>query len=365
MSLRRRDTPNDSSALHAARRLAQPERNVWRRAACVFHAQAVAFDALDAVAGVAKLKDVAGHAFDGKVLVHRADDDRLRLQYDFVISRVGDGAAGHQRGKPCAAPRAQLAVHRIAMQVGRARALAGGEALGQHAHHGVEIRARQRPIRPRATHQIVQRILAPLLARHFGDDLLRQHVERLRRQDQYVQQRRAFDQVVAGGGEQQRLRRAADAVAGAPGALQKSGDGSRRAELADQIHIADIDAQLQRRGGHQHRQFAALEPLFRVQPQLLGQAAVMRGDGFLAQPVGQMPCRAFGHPPRVDEHQRRAMRLHPRGDLVVHQLPAVVGHHRFQRHRRHDDGQIARAVVAHVDDGAGEVLSLRVGERAG
>jgi hypothetical protein len=96
-----------------------------------------------------------------------------------------------------------------------------------------------------------------------------------------VEQGGAFDQVVAGGGEQAPLGRAADLVSGAADPLQKAVDGARRADLAHQVDIADIDAQLQRGGGDQHLQFAALEPLLGVQAQLLGQAAVVGGHGVL------------------------------------------------------------------------------------
>ncbi len=43
--------------------------------------------------------------------------------------------------------------------------------------------------------------------------------------------------------------------------LQERGDALRRRQLADEIHVADVDAQLQRCGRDQHLQFAALEAL--------------------------------------------------------------------------------------------------------
>lgn len=325
----------------------------------VLHAQPVALDALDAVAGVAELEDVAGHALDREILVHRAHDDRLRLQHHLVVGGVGDGPAGGQRGEPRAAPRAQLAVHRVAMDVGRARALPRGEALGQHAHHRVEFAAGELAVGMRAAHQRVQRVLVPLAAGHLGHDLLGQHVERLRRHHQCVQfaaahaveQGGAFDQVVAGGREQPRLRRAVDAVAGTAGALQERGDRARRAELADQVDLADVDAQLQRGGGHQHLELAALQSLLGVQSQLLRQAAVVRRHVFLAQSLGQVPSGALGHPPGVDEDQGGAVRAHQLGEAVVDQLPGVVGHHRVERDGRNFDGEVAGAGVACVYDG--------------
>ena len=342
----------------APRRLAQPERDARRRAVRVLHPQAVALDALDAVAGVAELEDVAGHAFDREILVDRAHDDRLRFQHHLVVGGVGNGPAGGQRGESGVAAGSQLPIHRVAVDVRGTRAAAGGETLGQHAHHRIEIGARELAVGMRAAHQRVQRVLIPLGAGDLGDDLLGQHVERLRRHDQRVQfaaahaieQGGAFDQVVTRRRKQPCLRRAVDAVTGTAGALQERGDRARRAELADQVDLADVDAQLQRRGCHQHRQLAALESLLGIQPLLFRQTAVMRRHGFLAQPLGQMPRGALGHAPRVDEHQRGAMRLHQLGETVVDQLPAVVRHHRFQRHRWHFDREVTRAGVACINN---------------
>src|SRR5438128_12131340 len=58
----------------ATGRLAQPERNRRRLPMCILHAYASGFDAQDAVRGIAQLENVAGQAFDGEVLVDRADE---------------------------------------------------------------------------------------------------------------------------------------------------------------------------------------------------------------------------------------------------------------------------------------------------
>ena len=72
--------------------------------------------------------------------------------------------------------------------------------------------------------------------------------------------------------------------------------------------MADVDAELERRGGHERLQRAGLQPVLGVEPRLLRQAAVMRGDLVLAEPLAQVPRHALGHPPRVDEDQRRLVR---------------------------------------------------------
>ena len=159
----------------------------------------------------------------------------------------------------------------------------------------VEVLARQCRVRPGAAHQREQLVLAVLAAGDLGDDLLRQHVERRGRHAQRiefaaahaVEQGGAFDQFVARLRKQARLRRAADGVAGAAGALQEGRDRARRAELADQVHVADVEPEFQRRGRHQHLQVAPLEPLFRVQPGFAREAAVVRRHGVPAQQFAQ------------------------------------------------------------------------------
>jgi hypothetical protein len=59
----------------ARRRFTEPERNARRLALGILDAHAARFDAQDAIRGVAELKDVAGQALDGEVLVERADEN--------------------------------------------------------------------------------------------------------------------------------------------------------------------------------------------------------------------------------------------------------------------------------------------------
>ena len=62
---------------------------------------------------------------------------------------------------------------------------------------------------------------------------------------------------------------------------------------------------------------------------------------------------ALGHAARVDEDQRGAVRRDQLGQPVVDLLPDLARHHRFERRRRHLEGEVARAAVAGVDDRAG------------
>ncbi len=346
--------------VRAPRRFAEPERHARRHAFRVLDAHRAALDAQDPVRGVAELEHVAGQAFDRPVLVHRADDLRLRFEHHRVIGVVGNRAAGrHGRERRAALP-AQHAVHRIAMQMRRAPPAPCVEAVGQHARDVDVLVARQLAKRRRTLEQREQLVLAPFLHRHLGGDLLRQHVERLARHADAVElaardaveQRGAVAQLVARQRKEPALRRAAHRMARAADALQERGDRAGAAELAHQIDIADVDAELERCGRDERTQLAALQALLGVEPVLARQAAVVRGDVLFADALGQVARGALGEPPRVDEDQRRAVLAHQRREAVVDLQPDLARHHCFQRRRRQLDREVALSHVAGVDDRA-------------
>jgi hypothetical protein len=126
----------------ASRRFAKPERNARWCALRIFHAKTVALDALDAIARVAELENVARHALDGEIFIHGADDGGLRFQYDEVIGRIRNGAAGCHGGKSRAASRTQFMVHGVAMHICAACPASCREAIGEHAHNRIELLAR-------------------------------------------------------------------------------------------------------------------------------------------------------------------------------------------------------------------------------
>ncbi len=334
----------------------------------ILHAHHAALDADDFVGAVAELEDVAGQALDREILVHRADKMVLGLELHAIIGVVGDRAAIGDGGQPCAAPAAQQMIDAVVMQQRAAPAAPRREAFAQHRDQRVEIGARQRAVRPGAAQQGVKLILRPVLCRDFRDDLLGENIERLMGNLQpvellaahAVEQRRAFDEIVAREREQTALGRAVDGVARAPDALQEGRDRTRRAKLADQLDIADIDAKLQRGGRDERFQLAALEALFGIQALILGEAAVMRGHRVLAQPLGELARRAFRHAPRVDEDQRRLVVAREFGEPVVDRAPDLVRHHRFQRGGRDFQRQIARAMMAAIDNAA---VAARIGRR--
>ena len=101
------------------------------------------FDAPDAPGLVAEEKDVAGQALDSEVLVDLTDEGAGRILDHVIVSEVGDGAAGRYRCQTSAASGADHIVDAVAVQISRATAAAGGDALAQHLEDLVEILAGQ------------------------------------------------------------------------------------------------------------------------------------------------------------------------------------------------------------------------------
>ena len=236
----------------------------------------------------------------------------------------------------------------------------GGESVRGHLHDGVEVFARQIAIGPGAAHDREQLVLGIVAARGLGDDLLRQDVERRVVHDDAIelaaahraQERRAFDEVIARDREDAAFRQSRDRVAGTADALQQRGDAMRRADLADQIDVADVDAQLQRRRGHERLQLAGLEARLGVEALLFGETAVMRGDRVLAEALAEMMRDPLGHLARVHEHERGAVLLDQLDEPIVVIAPDLVRHHRVERRSRRLQREIHGPAMAFVDDRA-------------
>ena len=147
----------------------------------------------------------------------------FRLQQHLIIGVVGNGASGGQRGQPRAAPAAQNAVDGIVVDQRTAPPTPRAETVGQHIDHGGEILPGQLAVRRGAPHQREQFVVAPLACGDFGDDLLRQHVERAIGNGKAVElaaadavdKRGAFHEFITRQRKQPPFRRAADGMAGA------------------------------------------------------------------------------------------------------------------------------------------------------
>ena len=142
----------------------------------------------------------------------------------------------------------------VAVQVRGALAAPGRESAGEHGQELSPSLASQVAVGPGPAHDREQRVLAPVLGRDHRDDLLREDVERMSRHAQpielaashRVEDRGALDQFVPRERKQPSFRRTVHRVPGAPCPLQEGRNRAGRAELTDEIDLADVDAELQR-----------------------------------------------------------------------------------------------------------------------
>ena len=76
------------------------------------------------------------------------------------------------------------------------------------------------------------------------------------------------------------------------------------------------------------------------------------GDGVVAEPFREQVRDALRHAPRVDEHERRAMRADVCRDGVEHLTQLLARRHRLELTGRQFDADVEGATMADVDDRA-------------
>ena len=190
----------------------------------------------------------------------------LGLEHDLVVGVVGDRAAGGERGQARAAAAAQHAVDRVAMQYARARprrVLKPRRAMRTTSSNSSRARSRYGYA---PAHELEQRVFVPFLRGDRGDDLLRQDVERLRR-DRSARSsspRRTASSSAAHSTSSSRVSGKSRPFGtpptwwpARPTRCRKRRDRARRAELADEVDVADVDAELERRRRDEHLELAA------------------------------------------------------------------------------------------------------------
>jgi hypothetical protein len=310
----------------------------------------------------AEEEHVALGGFDGEVLVDRADEHVARLHQHPIVARLRDRSARGEGGQPGATAAAEPPVDAVAMQVGHAPPAAGVDAGRDEVDDLLELRARQPPIRPGPGDQAIQLVLGhALLAprRRLGHDLLGEDVqgplgwmERIEASaPDRGQQRSALDQLVPRGRVHDPPGDTRAMVVGPPHPLQEGGDAMGRADLAHQLDRPDVDAQLQRRGGHQGPQVACPQAVLDALAALSRQRSVMGGHLVLAQPLAQLMGDPLGQLPGVDEHQGRPVTRDVGGDAVEDLVELIAREGGLELAVGQLQGDVESAPMAAVDDG--------------
>ena len=114
-------------------------------------------------------------------------------------------------------------------------------------------------------------------------------------------------------------------MSGASDALQGHGDGARRADLADEIDVADIDAEFERGGGDEDAALALLEAALGLEAEMARERAVVGGDVLFAHALGEAVGDALDEAAGVDEDESGAMLLSELAEAVVDFVPHFVG----------------------------------------
>ncbi|KAF5057033.1 hypothetical protein DSECCO2_361170 [anaerobic digester metagenome] len=152
-----------------------------------------------------------------------------------------------------------------------------------------------------------------------------------------------LEEVVEAGREHRAPRDGGQAVTRAPDPLDQPGDLARRSKLDDVLDVPDIDPQFHRGGADQGAEFAFLEPLLGVDPDLARERPVVDLD--VAPPEEGVP-ESFGRHPGVGEDQVRTGGV--KGPLDARRLG-------FKPVPRIDDSEVQGLGDRHGDHPAGTV----------
>ena len=164
------------------------------------------------------------------------------------------------------------------------------------------------------------------------------------------EQRRALHQLVAGERVQATLRRTAARVVRASDPLEERRDVAGRPDLAHELDGADVDPELERRGGDERLQVAGTQPRLDAVSAVLREAAVVRGDDVVTESLAELVRQALGETAGVHEDERRPVLADEVGDPVEHVGHLFVGGDRFELALGQFEREVEVALVARVDD---------------
>ena len=198
----------------------------------------------------------------------------------------------------------------------------------------IEIGAGEACIGLRGAHLGEERVGRERRAARHAQHMLRQHVERARAIDDGilgarhcgVERGAALQNFEAIARHQQCPRRLVEAVIGAANALDEAARALRRADVDDEIDVAPVDAQIQRRGAHDRAQSASGHGRFDLAPLRDIERTVMQRDRQVG--VIDLPQRVehqLGLHARVDEDECQLVRRDRLQDLAHRVACRVTG----------------------------------------
>ena len=248
------------------------------------------------------------------------------------------------------------------MEVGHAPAAPGLDADRDQLDDLLELLPGEPPVGPGPGDQAEQLVLGHAVVapgRRLGHDLLGEDVEGLLGRMEGVeasppdrgQQCGAFDQLVPGGRVHDPAGDTGAVVVGPAHPLEEGGDAMGRPELAHKLDGSDVDAELQRGGGHQGPQVAGPQAVLDPLAALPRQRSVVGGHLVLAQPLSQLMGRSLGQLSGVDEHQGGSVVGDVGGDSVEDLVELIAGHRRLELAVGQLQRQVKATPVPAVDDG--------------
>ncbi len=255
----------------------------------------------------------------------------------------------------------ELALDAVAEEVGAVAAAAGFDALVEEFEELVEVLAGEVAVGVGAAEDVVEGVFVPGFGAAAGDDLLHEDVDGGVGNFELVELAGAhladegglLEEVVAGGGEEAAFGDGSAPVAGAADALHGDGDGAGGGDLADEVDVADVDAEFERGGGDEDLDFAVLEALLGVEAEGAGERAVVGGDVLGAEALGELEGDLFDEAAGVDEDEGGAVVLGVGGEFVEDLLPHGGGGEGAELVGGDLDGEIEVAALAYLDDGGG------------
>ena len=239
----------------------------------------------------------------------------------------------------------------VAVEVGSEASSLGADSFAEHDEDFVERIAGEVAVVAGTADEGEEFVLVPFVGGATGDDLLGENVERTVGEDKGIEVRLAdgaddggaLDEFVAGGGEEAAFGDSSTPVSCSAYSLQGDGDGAGRSDLADEIDVADVDAEFERGGGDEDAAFALLEAALGFETEMAREGTVVSRDLVFAHALGEVVGDAFDEASGVDEDQGRAMFESELLKALVDFVPHFIGSDGSEFTGGEFDGEVERA----------------------